>query len=256
MNVEQNNEKTNKKLLTKSIAGLSFFCLVFFTAIWVFATQTFGWFSQSDNANANGINLTPDGLKISAEYYVIEKDGTETEITAWDKIFENIFPGDEITLKVVYNNLMNESYSSTVYLAPYDDGEIPLVKNNGTTDEYYYLGSQIKVVGSTAKSGDNEVIDGLFGEYLVKNDDENVFFENAQTISNTVIATGVFLPAAVVGSDGTVTAGTLTVTVTLQFVNFSDKDQNAYQGFGALVEGDAGYPNGKCYRYVVMDLYS
>ncbi len=253
MNVEQNNEKMNKKLLTKSIAGLSFFCLVFFTAIWVFATQTFGWFSQSDNANANGINLTPDGLKISAEYYVIEKDGTETEITAWDKIFENIFPGDEITLKVVYNNLMNEAYSTTIYLAPYADGEIPLVKNN----EYYYLGSQIKVVGSTAKSGDNKAIDGLFGEYLVQNDEELVCFNESQTISNTVIATGVTLPSAV-QNNGAVTAGTLTVTVTLQFVNFSDKDQNAYQGFGASVEigGETTYNSGKCYRYIVMDLYS
>ncbi len=243
---EQNSSTAEKKrLLIKTGFTAISLLLVLILGIYVLAGDTFAWFSANKDSNAGGMNIRPEGLDITASYSYQGVGMTDfAAVTSWEELFSGMVPGDSVCLKAVYENNMSKAYTASLFFSPEQNGEIPLYTDfdRDGTNELYYFGSQLQITAVTQQNSTATVTGSdNVGAFLVANPtNDTVSFAQAQTVTDTLIAQGLTLPA----HDGT-NPGTLTVTVTVTFLYLPTINQNAYQGFGT---SDAGE---RCCRFLV-----
>lgn len=211
---------TEKKTMLKLIGGLVslFFIsvlLVVSSAV-LFRPNSFAWFADNDTVNANGMQVKADKLDITIAYYrKAPSDAEYVEIESFDCLFDGILPGETVKLKVAYDSKEANEESVTVYLSAFDGCEVPLILEG----KYYYFGTQLKVLETD--------------EFLLEPSADYLSYEEEQVPSDIEL--------------GSITLAANSVTefeFSIQFVNYPDIDQNAYQGFGALGEGEC------CFRKI------
>ncbi len=230
------SNSTKNTSLTKSVVSfVSLLCLTMISLV-AFMGITFGWFSENDKTTSSGMDTSLKDFDVNIVYSYKTSSMTEyAPLTADTNIFSGLFPADTISLKAIYTNNTKEAYTADVYLTPGDEGETPIIKdyNEDGTNEYYYLGSQIKITSITSTDSGSPAYNT--GAFLVTESTDTKFASHAsaQTVTDTEVAKGLSLPSS----------GTLEITITLEFINYESINQNAYQSFGAS--------EGKCNRYIL-----
>ena len=194
---------------------LSLLVMITISLVILCSPDTFAWFANNEEVYSNGMQLKVDTLNITMTYYRKGPSDSEYEkINSFASIFSDLVPGDEVSVKIVYDSKEDEDYSASISLDSFDDCETPVVIDG----KYYYLASQLKIVKTD--------------EFLLEPPENLLSYDQPQTLSN-------------------LTVGTLTVAAnsesefefTVRFENYLDVNQDAYQNFG--VDND-----GKCYRII------
>ncbi len=212
-----------KKTAFKLISGFAslFFIsvlLVVSSAI-LFRPNSLAWFADNDTVNASGMQVKADKLDVTISYYRKgPSDSDYVEIESFDSIFEGIMPGETVKIKLAYDSKETEDESATVYLSAFEGCETPLVIDG----RYYYFGTQLKIL-------END-------EFLISPPVDYVSYGEEAEASDILLG------------EVTVFANSVTeFEFSVQFVNYPDVDQNAYQGFGTLGEGEC------CLRTITSD---
>lgn len=222
------NEKTkNIRLMVQSLIIMIFLAFLVVFAVFYF-NHSMAWLSQNTEVNANGASVQLASLGITDTYSSKGVGEAEyTKIEEWDRIFEELMPGDSVSIKAEYENTSGSARTLRVVFSPGSDGETPYIDESG---KYYYFGTQLKIT-SISLNGEKAPGEGIF---LMTPPDDKVSFDSEQA-----------LPAPIVLAEFDLAARTTaSLEITVEFVNLP-VDQNAYQGFGGKGQDE------KCYRQVI-----
>ncbi|MGN1078428.1 MAG: hypothetical protein ACI4ST_07910 [Candidatus Gallimonas sp.] len=211
------NEENPKKisLLKQSVAILALLVLLGVNVV-IYFSRSFAWFANNENVEANSttVNLAEFGI---SDAYFFKGVGADdyTEISSWDLVFQNMNPGESVSIKGQYTNNSDKTHTLSLYFGLFDGStETPLVKDG----KYYYLSTQLKitdvVVNGVAQSVSDE-------KYLMSPPADKIAYDTEQTVQNVFIAE---IPLF--------SGESATAEITVQFVNYSNVNQNDYQGFG------------------------
>jgi len=209
-------KKIYSKAITLSIIlGTLITSLTFF-----FNSGAFAWLAREDEATATGMQTQIIGADVSISYYYKLADDTEfKELTDFNAVFKSMVPGDRVQIRVEYDNLSEKAYTVSVAIECPDGGETPLVIDG----KNYYFSTQLRIVES--------------GDFLTTPPADKVSSETA-LLPNIVSLGTVALDAQGEGE----------LEFTVEFVNYPDVDQNAYQSFGSSGSG------GSCNRVITSTL--
>ena len=213
---------TEKRIVFKLFGGLvSLFlmsALLIVSTVILFRPRSFAWFGSNDKVTGEGMQVNLDTLDITMTYYSKTSSDAEYEkINSFANIFDGLVPGDTVWIKVVYANGENKDHSGTVYLSGFDGCENPLVIEG----RYYYLSSQLKVVKT--------------GEFLMPPPTDFVSYDSQQSVSQVQV-----------GTVDIAANSSAELEFSVQFVNYTDVDQNAYKNFGSV-------GTEHCYRIILSD---
>lgn len=110
----------------------SLIIMIFLAFLVVFAVFYFNhsmaWFAQNREVNANGASVQLASLGITDTYS--SKGVGEAEykkIEKWDRIFEELMPGDSVSIKADYENTSGSARTLRVVFSPGSDGETPYI---------------------------------------------------------------------------------------------------------------------------------
>lgn len=223
--------KKHVPLLTSGLLTTLLFCLLVVASILLFAGGSLGWFAEGRDVTAKDMAVQFRDYEIDVTYEYTYNDGTFAEVGSWDDIFNGLTPGDTVTLRATYTNQSETSRTLAFSLAVLDDGEKPLTVTQGDATYYYHFGSQLRVTQVTV--GDDVAVGDTF---LVTPSDNRLYHVSEQT------ATDVKFGSATLATK----EASVTVEVTIEFINYTDINQNVYQNFGT---GDEC-----CIRYLRADI--
>lgn len=209
--------KTIRLKIFGSVASLFIVTvLLIVSSVVVFRPRSFAWFADNREVGAGGMQLAADTLDITMTYYIKGPFDTEyVKIETFESVFDGLMPGDTVWLKVAYESGEAADHSVKVYLDSFDGCETPLLIDG----RYYYFSTQLKAVE--------------LDKFLLAPPADKLSYEAQQTLPSLEL--------------GTLTAAANSVSefeFSVQFVNYTDVNQNAYQGFGTLGEGE------RCYRVI------
>lgn len=222
------NKETSKNvaLLKQTVVILILLVALGVTAI-IYFNRSFAWFADNKNVTANGAAINLAEFGISDVYYSKGVGAVDyTEISSWNHVFQDMNPGDSVSIKASYTNHSDDTHVLRVYLGLYDGTEeTPLVKD----DKYYYFSTQLKITDVVLNDAAQSVADNTF---LMTPPADKIAYGAEQTPQNVFITEISLLPDE-----------SATVEITVQFVNYADVDQNDYQGFGEGTES--------CFRQLI-----
>lgn len=208
------------KLIGAFVSLICIFVLLVISSVILFRPDSLAWFADNKNVNANGMQVEIEKLDITMTYYRKGPSDTDyVKIDSFESVFDGLVPGDTVWLKIAYDSKESKEYSVTVYLDSFDGCEAPLIIDG----RYYYYGTQLKILET--------------GEFLLSPPADSISYESESQPQDRKI--------------GTVSLSANSITeyeFSIHFVNYSDKDQNAYQNFGSLGEGEC------CYRVITSVL--
>lgn len=217
---------------------VALFCLLGLSVI-ILWNNSVAWFANNKQVGADGASVTLKELGITDKYYAAKGTDEYAEITTWAHLFENISPGDTVKIKAEYQSTSDIERTVKVYFENLNGNDTPLTKDvtvtaadGSTTTEkrYYYLGTQLKITSVTLSSGTK----AGEGQFLTTPPENSIYYTAEQAPNK--IELGSF----------TATKGTTyTVEFTVEFVNYTDIDQNDYQGYSS------GDRTENCLRQVV-----
>ncbi len=227
--------KKELPLIMHGVLVVALFCLLF-VSVAVLMNKSVAWFAQNRKVDANGASVSLKDLGITDKYYAkrysaqTKTETDYTEITSWEHLFDNLMPGDTVSIKAEYQSAEDQPRNLNVFFKALD--ETPLIKTatvDGTEKTYYYyFGSQLKITTALTyemqNGAENETTktESALNLFLVTPPQDQVSYEAAAAPNE--IALAVF---------ENITSGTTyTLELTIEFVNL-DVDQNDYQGFGA-----------------------
>lgn len=216
----QNNASV---LLMQKIVLVLLLCLAGCSIV-IVCNSSVAWLISNKNLDAGGMPLSIEDIGITEEYYY--KNGSSEEyrkLTDSEKIFDGLLPGDAVSVRAIYENISEKSRNVTLDFTVPSSGEIPLVANG----KYYYLSTQLRIT----EINNNGSISSP-NVFLLTPPGNLIYFEEAQTPTDIHIADFSIAPGERV-----------TVEFTVEFVNYTDIDQNVYQGFGQGGE--------RCFRHIV-----
>ncbi len=236
------NKPKNRKNITqinKSAASLVLLFAMLIMAALAMTSLSLGWYSENKITNADGMVISTENENILPKFYSKTKDDDDFQaMSSADISFENMYPGDRVSFKIVLENRGTEEYYTDVILR-YEGGcEVPLVIdfNNDGTDEYYYFGTQLRVINISSTDTSVESSAYNTGAYLVPNESgTEVSVTEELSPESLTVADSLTLPGGTQDNPGV-----LTVLLDIEFINL-DISQNAYQGFGSS-------PTGECSR--------
>ncbi len=202
------------------------------------------WFAKNRKVDANGMAVNLRDLGIEDLYYV-RYDGKNdfTKVNGNTFTFVDVAPGDTVTIKAIYLSDSDDERKLDILFKDMGGGEAPLVKDG----KYYYFGTQLKVTQKAINGGTAEDVN----KFLV-DPPENKIFNTSQLdapANNFILAEGLeaVAPAEIeLGVDLGIDLTGKKVRMlefTVEFVNYTDIDQNDYQHFGKGSE--------KCVRQLV-----
>ncbi len=217
--------KKHIPLILHSVLAIVLVCAIIVSAI-IIMNPSVAWFATNDRVDATGAAVDLSTLGITDKYYSRNGDGEYTEITEWAHIFEKLTPGDTVTVKAEYTSESQDDINLKVYFRDMGGGDAPLVTEDG---KYCYFGTQLRVTQKTMNGATPENVNA----FLVTPPPDKIYYD-AETTANDIHI-----------GDITVASGaTYTLEFTVEFVNYTDTDQNVYQKFGT--QGTE-----KCYRQLV-----
>lgn len=165
------------------------------------------WFATNKEVSGSGMQVKVDGLDITISYYCKgPADADYVEIDSLDNVFDGLLPGDTVGIKIKYENGESVDRSAKVYLSCFDGCEAPRVKDG----KYYYLSTQLKVLGKD--------------EFLMTPPDDLLSYETEQNLSD--------LSDLLIGELTIPSMNSKEFEFSIQFVNYSNKDQSVYVNFG------------------------
>lgn len=222
------DQKSKMKIFGGFASMLVLLVLVVASSFVLFRPDSFAWLAHRDQVTANGMETDVKMIDVHITYYQKTiADGEYEELDSFGKIFEGLYPGDTVWIKVSYENVDDIDHTVKISLTGFDGCEVPLVidnvDDNEDDDEYYYLGTQLKVLA--------EGVDA----FLLAPSDNLVSHEAEQTVSNIALGS-LALPAG----------ETTEFEFSIRFVNYASVDQSAYRNFGS--QGDEC-----CYREITSD---
>lgn len=213
-------QKKELSLVTQGIFLVLLICLIG-CGIMIVCNNSIAWFSNNRHVSANGASVSIDDIGIEDTYYYWDDaSGDYMSIESWEHIFAGMMPGDTVTIKAEYKNTSGEDRAIRVVFAVPPGGEIPIIEDG----KYYYLSTQLQIT---------EINGGEQNLFLLTPPENGIDYEAEQTLDDITLVNPLSIASG----------ATATVEFTVQFVNYSDIDQNAYQGFGAKGE--------TCFRQVV-----
>ena len=189
------------KIYGEALLLLLLLALLSVGILYIFKPDSLAWFSKNEQVTSGGTTLDTDAVAVTMQVYAKgPRDDDFVAIASLDHIFSDLMPGERVTFRVEITN--NENTPYTVGVA-FEAFETPLVLDG----RYYYLSTQLRIVET--------------GEYLLAPPTDFLSYESEMALENKT-ADSVTVPAD----------STAETTFTLEFVNYADIDQNAYQGFG------------------------
>ncbi len=240
------------KFIARNGAMLMLLFALICAGVYLMGGDTVAWFSQNSLVSAHELQVKLEQQGVDVEYWYRKGAMADFEpIADWSEVFSEMLPGDRVELRAIYTNRRPEDYTASILLAPDADGETPLhldTDGDGQRDTYYYFGTQLRVSEVTAENSNGTANAGgtlHSGSYLASQTGEVVGRPDPLTPVDLTVGEGLIIPGTPVNGSST---GRMTVTVTVEFVNFISVSQNPYQGFGT---SDAGE---QCYRYLVAAL--
>lgn len=176
------------------------------------------WFAENKKVDAENMQVKADSFDITMTYYRKDKNDSDyVEIDSFNNIFEGMLPGDIVWLKIAYDSKEDVSHNATVFMSSFDECEKPI----RIGENYYYFSSQLKIMETN--------------QYLLDPPQNSVSYTQEQSLPNREIG------------DVSVKANTITeFEFSIQFVNYTDVDQNTYQNFGLIADEF-------CYRIITSD---
>ena len=213
--IEKLKNKIPSELVKPALSCVAIFCLLTVSVVVLLGNMSLGWFGSNDSVSANDMQTSIKGTKIEIKYYFkTEAMDDYAEMTSPDQMIDGLIPGASVTIRVVYTNNDDRSFTLSPYL-DYEDGyETPIIDDDG---KYYYLSSQLMVNDNLMMSGAK---DGLY-------------FTEEQTPNDISL-----------GEVSLAIGETKTLEFTIEFVNL-DVNQNAYVNFSAS--------GGSCFRVIHSD---
>lgn len=118
--------KKELPLIMHGVLVVVLFCLLI-VSVAILMNNSVAWFSQNKKVDANGASVSLKDLGITAKYYA--KRGTEenyTEITEWAHLFENLMPGETVSIKAEYTSTEDQPRNFKVLFKA--QNETPLKK--------------------------------------------------------------------------------------------------------------------------------
>ena len=200
-------KKIYSKAITLSIIlGTLITSLTFF-----FNSGAFAWLAREDQVTATGMQTQIKGTAVTISYYYrLSSDDDFSALTDFSTLFKGMVPGDRAEIRVKYKNTEDNPHTVNVALECPDGGETPLVIEG----KKYYFSTQLRVVEN--------------GEFLTTPPTDKVSTDTA-LLPNTIALGAVNLDPQDEGA----------IEFTLEFVNYPDVDQNAYQNFGSSGGGES-----------------
>lgn len=181
-------------------------------------SYSLAWIATNDTVFTGNMQLKATSFDITMTYYKKGQDDAEyTEITSFASIFEGILPGETVWLKVAYDSKEDEERTADLYLDSFDGCEQYILDDG----KYYYFSSQLKIVETD--------------EFLLTPSANLLYYDREQPLPRVRV--------------GEVTIAENSVTefeFSVQFHNYIDVDQSAYQGFGTTRDEF-------CYRTITTD---
>ena len=216
----------NTTLLKRSAVMLVLLAVCLVSAVVCFH-RAFAWFSENRKVTANGATVNLDGYGITDVYFSKGVGAADyTQITGWDHLFQDLNPGESLSIRAQYANQSDETHVLRVYFGLNDGNSVtPLVKDG----KYYYFGTQLKITEVVLNGVAQSVADQTF---LMTPPADKIAYDAEQTVQNVFLVEIPLLPG-----------DSATAEITVQFVNYPDVDQNAYQGFGKGTES--------CFRQLI-----
>ncbi len=220
--------KKELPLVFHGVVVVALFCLLL-VSVAILMNNSVAWFSHNKEVTAGGASVTLKELGVDATYYVVDAKGTRTDIvqeTDWRHIFQDLGPGDTVTIGATYSSADQANHTLKVYFKALE--EVPLtktVKNESGVDQtrYYYLGSQLKVVDANKVISDTQKETTVVGEFLVTPSDNQIYHTTQATPNEIALTPTAFQITS---------ESPCTWEFTVEFVNLPTVDQNDYQGFG------------------------
>ena len=192
------------KIYGEALLLLLLLALLSVGILYIFKPDSLAWFSKNEQVTSGGTTLDTDAVAVTMQLYAKgPRDDDFVAIASLDHIFSDLMPGERVTFRVEITNNENTPYTVGVAFEAFDGCETPLVLDG----RYYYLSTQLRIVET--------------GEYLLAPPTDFLSYESEMALENKT-ADSVTVPAE----------STAETTFTLEFVNYADIDQNAYQGFG------------------------
>lgn len=208
--------KKDMPLIMHGVLVVALFCLLVLSVVILLNNSSVAWFAQNKKVDANGMSVSLKDFGITDKYYAkYNKHGTQTEyeeITSWKHLFDNLWPGDTVSIKVEYTGTEDQLRNLKVSFKALD--EKPLEKTVDGQTRYFYFGSQLRIIAING-------VEQTDGPFLVTPSANKIYYE-AQTTPNEI---------ELARFENMAKGTTYTLEFTVQFVNYPDVDQNDYQGF-------------------------
>ena len=192
------------KIYSEALLLILLLALITVGALYLFKPDSLAWFSKNEQVTSSGTTIDTDAVAVTMQVYAKgPRDDDFVAIASLDHIFSDLMPGERVTFRVEIANNENTPLTVGVAFEAFDGCETPLVLDG----RYYYLSTQLRIVQTD--------------EYLLAPPTDFLSYESEMTLENKT-ASSVTVPAK----------STTETTFELEFVNYANIDQNAYQGFG------------------------
>lgn len=218
--------KKDRAVIFRAIFLVAVFCLLLSSVIILF-NRSFAWLAQNREVNADGMSVNLKSIGIEDKYYVSYDGVNYTEVTSWNYIFKgtgdevSIGPGDKVYIRAEYNNVSDKTHNLELHYQRIGDNDTPIIKEVGGASRYYYLATQLKVTTAKIDGGTETAIN----EFLTAPPDNKIYYEQETQPNDIALGNLTIAPSA-----------KSTIEFTIEFVNYTDIDQNDYQGYGEGAE--------------------
>lgn len=192
------------KIYGEVLLLLLLLALLSVSVLYIFKPDSLAWFSKNEQVTSGGTTMDTDAVAVTMQVYAKgPRDDDFVAIASLDHIFSDLMPGERVTFRVEITNHESTPYTVGVAFEAFDGCETPLVLDG----RYYYLSTQLRIVET--------------GEYLLAPPTDFLSYESEMTLENKTASSVTVAAQSIVET-----------TFELEFVNYADIDQNAYQGFG------------------------
>ncbi len=229
-------KRSSKKQLRQGLLALIFILFVASFAVYVLSGNSRSWFSDNRTASAEGMNVAINtDVQILAEFQ--RWNGSAWVDTDKEHLFTDLLPGEVAEIRVRLTNRDDAAHKVTASLTLGQEiGQEVTI--DASTKQYYYYGSQLRIVGAAHNSaggaGERLHVSNYTPIYLMDNNDHVACFSTVQPTPGDIILDDVAwdLPKG----------GVMYYYLNVEFIN-TTQDQNVFQSF-----------RGTCTRNFVLSL--
>ncbi len=216
----------NKKIIASlSYLGLMFVLII--AVVFVYASNTLGWFASNKEVASNGLNITTNA-PFDTEQYFLDKDGNRITSGAVS-IFSDLRPGDCVEITLCIENKEDKDMSVNLWMsAPSPDTDSVYI--DAEAGLYHYFGTQIRIT-DIETGGSSFLTAAGTAAYLLKLDDSLYRDSMPPTALESPLDFSDYANRRISSSISLPKGETVTVTLSFEFTD-NGETQNAYADFG------------------------